>query len=141
MEIDSELIITVNSLVKDIEVKRKYGKYARAISKLTPWLYEHINQSPDKKIIVKIRDIAKEMGSEFEKKSDSAIYWGVKYVLFHEGIVVDIGTSKKDERMLVMRIRNEEDQLPPSLKKYVERSISDKKDEKIPELKIYDIFT
>lgn len=93
----------------------KYGKYAQAIAKLVPWIKEQIAKSADGKIRIRSKDIAKEMGLEFEKKSDTAIYWGLKFVLFHEGIVVDTGTAKDRSKLLVMREGTEKDVLPPSL--------------------------
>jgi len=137
MEIDIGLIADINDLVKNRYEKKRFGKYAQAVTKLIPWLYESIDQSNDKKIRIRLRDIVREMGPEFEKKSNSAIYWGIKFVLFNEGIIVDTGSSQKDEYMLVMRRRKEEDQLPSSLKKYIEEPISDVK---MSEFKIYDIF-
>jgi hypothetical protein len=98
----------------------KYGKYAQAIAKDVMWLKEQITESPDKKIRLKVRDIANAMGGEFVKKSDTAIYWGLKFVLFHEGIVVDTGTAKDKSKLLVMRTATPEDKLPPSLAKVLE---------------------
>ena len=100
----------------------KYGKYAQSIAKDVTWLKEQIDDSPDKKIRVKSRDIASAMGHEFAKKSDTAIYWGLKFVLFHEGIVVDTGTAKDKSKLLVMRMATPEDKLPPSLAKVLEPS-------------------
>lgn len=98
----------------------KYGKYAQAIARNVSWLKEQIAISPDDKIRLKVRDIAKVMGPEFEKKSDTAIYWGLKFVLFHEGIVVDTGTAKDKSKLLVMRMATPDDKLPPSLSKVLE---------------------
>ncbi len=98
----------------------KYGKYAQAIAKDVNWLKDQIDQSSDGKIRVRIRDIAKQMGPDFDKKSDTAIYWGLKFVLFHEGIVVDTGTAKDKSKLLVMRRGTENDKLPPSLTKVLE---------------------
>ncbi len=98
----------------------KYGKYAQSIAKDVMWLKEQIAESPDKKIRLKVRDIANTMGGEFAKKSDTAIYWGLKFVLFHEGIVVDTGTAKDKSKLLVMRTATPEDKLPPSLAKVLE---------------------
>lgn len=100
----------------------KYGKYAQAIAKDVAWLKDQVDTSPDKKIRLKVRDIAKEMGPEFDKKSDTAIYWGLKFVLFHEGMVVDTGTAKDKSKLLVMRMATAEDKLPPSLSKVLEPS-------------------
>jgi hypothetical protein len=98
----------------------KYGKYAQSIAKDVGWLKEQIIASPDKKIRLKVRDIANAMGPEFVKKSDTAIYWGLKFVLFHEGLVVDTGTAKDKSKLLVIRTATPEDKLPPSLAKVLE---------------------
>lgn len=98
----------------------KYGKYAQAIAKEVGWLKDQISASPDKKIRLKVRDIANAMGPEFAKKSDTAIYWGLKFVLFHEGLVVDTGTAKDKAKLLVIRVATPEDKLPPSLAKVLE---------------------
>jgi hypothetical protein len=112
--------------VEEVQVGRgktkgeKYGKYAQAIAPNVRWLLDRIRESPDGKIRVKVKDIAKVMGTDFEKKSDTAIYWGLKFVLFHEGIVVDTGTAKDKGKLLVMRQAAPDDKLPPSLAKVLE---------------------
>ncbi len=98
----------------------KYGKYAQSIAKDVMWLKEQIAGSSDKKIRIKVKDMANAMGGEFVKKSDTAIYWGLKFVLFHEGIVVDTGTAKDKSKLLVMRTATPDDKLPPSLAKVLE---------------------
>lgn len=99
----------------------KYGKYGAAIAKHVPWIKEQIKSSKDGTIRVKAADIGKEMGPEFAKKNPTSIYWGLKYVLFNEGIVVDTGTHKTGDKLLQMRLGTEEDKLPPSLSKFLER--------------------
>ena len=106
----------------------KYGKYAQSIAKDVTWFKDQILESPGKKIRLKVRDMANAMGPEFAKKSDTAIYWGLKFVLFHEGIVVDTGTAKDRSKLLVMRTGTPEDKLPPSLAKVLEPS-----EEEMPE--------
>lgn len=98
----------------------KYGKYAQAIGSEVQWIKDTIIRSSDGKIRIKIRDIAKSMGPEFEKKKNKAIYWGARFVLFHEGIVVAPGKDKANEELLVMRMATSEDMLPPSLAKFLE---------------------
>lgn len=98
----------------------KYGKYAQAIAKDVAWLKEQIAMSPDKKIRMKVRDIADVMGPDFVRKSDTAIYWALKFVLFHEGMVVDPGATIDKNKLLVMRMATPEDKLPPSLAKILE---------------------
>ena len=99
---------------------RKYGRYAQAIGSELQWIKDAIIKSDDGKIRIKIREIAKSMGPEFEKKQDKAIYWGTRFVLFHEGIVVAPGKDKANEELLVMRMATSEDMLPPSLAKFLE---------------------
>ena len=99
----------------------KYGKYGIAIQKTVPWIKEQIAGSKDGVIRIKTVDLSKEMGGDFAKKNPTSIYWGLKYVLFNEGIVVDTGTHKSGDKLLVMRLGTEEDKLPPSLQKYIER--------------------
>ena len=96
----------------------KYGKYAIAIQKHVPWIKEQISTSKDGTIRIKAADLGKEMGGDFAKKNPTSLYWGLKYVLFNEGVVVDTGTHKSGDKLLVMRLGTEEDKLPPSLSKY-----------------------
>ncbi len=99
----------------------KYGKYAVAIQKHIPMIRQLIADSTEGVIRIKATDMGKEMGGEFAKKNGTSIYWGLKYVLFQEGIVVDTGTHKSGEKLLVMRQGTSEDRLPPSLSKYLEQ--------------------
>ncbi len=99
----------------------KYGKYAVAIAKSVPWIKEEIEKSKDGMIRVKVEDIAREMGPDFIKRHHTSLGWGLKYVLFNEGIVVDAGTHKDGKtKLFVMRMATNEDILPPSLNKYLE---------------------
>ena len=99
----------------------KYGKYAIAIQKNVQWIKDQISGSKDGVIRLKAADMAKEMGPDFAKRNPTSIYWGLKYVLFNEGIVVDTGTHKSGDKLLLMRFGTEEDKLPPSLSKYLDR--------------------
>ena len=98
----------------------KYGKYALAIAKHTPWIKEEIKKSKDGIIRIRNVDLRKEMGGDFVKKNDTSIYWGLKFVLFNEGIVVETGTHTGGDKLLVMRLANDDDVLPASLSKYLE---------------------
>lgn len=98
----------------------KYGKYAVAVQKSVSWIRDQIAEAKDGVIRIKAADLAKEMGGDFAKKNPTSIYWGLKYVLFNEGIVVDTGTHKSGDKLLLMRLGTEEDKLPPSLSKYLE---------------------
>lgn len=116
-------IIDPSEVIVRNETKgNKYGRYAQAIGSEVQWIKDTIKESNDGKIRIKIRDIAKSMGPEFEKKKNKAIYWGARFVLFHEGIVVAPGKDKANEELLVMRMATSEDVLPPSLAKFLEPS-------------------
>lgn len=99
----------------------KYGRYAIAIAKSVPWIKEEIARSKDGTIRIKVSDMANELGADFVKKHPTSIIWGLKYVMFNHGIVVDAGTHKDDStKLLVMRIATNDDRLPASLQKYLE---------------------
>ena len=123
MEIDIDISTIPGILCRNIHRRKvvKYGKYANAISPHLAWLKNSITNAKDGIVRVKTVDIAKEMGSEFTKKRKMSVYWGLKYTLFKEGIVVDIGIhNTSDDDMLIMRLRQEDDILPPSLAKCLE---------------------
>ena len=101
---------------------QKYGKYMKAIAPQLDWINGQIQQSNDGTIRMKVRDIAKEMGKDFATKHETSIYWGLKYSLFQEGIVVDMSTHKDGEKVLVMRDATDDDRLPQSLAKYLEEA-------------------
>lgn len=107
----------------------KYSKYAVAIKKNIPWIKESIATSNDGTIRMKTIDLAKEMGGDFPKKNPTSIYWGLKFVFFTEGIMVDTGTHKSGDKLLLMRLATEEDRLPPSLSKYLEPAEEDEFDD------------
>lgn len=113
--IKRSLINVPDSDVKGRKKGEKYGKYRIAIFPIIPWIKDHIRNSDDGIVRVKICDIVKEMGHEFSKKNDTTIYWGLKYVLFQNDIIVDMRTHTDGDKMLVMRTRNIDDELPPSL--------------------------
>ena len=98
--------------------KERYGKYVQAISGHIIWIKERIANSQNGIVTIKVHELAKKMGSDFEKKSDASIYWALKYVLFYEGIFVDMGTHDDGEKILKMRTKVAGDELPPSLAKF-----------------------
>ncbi len=119
-------IIDSSEVISREETKgHKYGKYAQAIGSEIQWLRDSIKRSNDGKIRIKIRDIAKTMGPEFEKKKDKAIYWATRFVLFHEGIVVSSAKGVDNKELLIMRMATSEDMLPRSLAKFLEPSEED----------------
>ena len=101
----------------------KYTKYAAAIAGKLSWIKDQISDSDSGTIYVRSDDMKKELGEDFTKLADSSFYWGIRYVLFQEGIFVEQKTHKKDEsKLLLIRLANEADELPSSLRKYLEPS-------------------
>lgn len=96
-------------------VRGSYMGYAKAVAPIVPWIKEQIAGSKDKTIRVKTLDITSQMG--LGKKHETSVYWGLKFVLFQEGIVVTTSKTKKDEAVLVMREATDIDVLPESLRK------------------------
>lgn len=95
----------------------KYSKYKNAIAPHLQFLKDEIEKKADGMIRVKVDDIAKAMGMPV--KHPTSIYWGLKFVLFNEGIVVTTGQTIHDEPALVMRKRLPGDTLPDSLSKHM----------------------
>lgn len=109
----------------------KYTKYAVAVKKHISWIEEEIEKSKDHTIRIKNETMRKELGKEFEKLDPTSVYWGLKYVMFQEGIVVKGGKHRDGSELLIFRAANEEDRLPPSLSKYLETE--DPSDEPVDE--------
>ena len=91
----------------------KYAKYKTAIAPHVEFLKNAIEDSADGTIRVAVTDLAKSMG--MTGRHETSIYWGLKYVLFHEGIVVTTGQTKDGSPVLIMRNKVEGDVLPESL--------------------------
>lgn len=95
----------------------KYAKYKTAIAPHIQFLKDGIAGSKDGTIRVKVEDLAKAMG--MGGKHETSIYWGLKYTLFGEGLVVTTGQTKDNEPVLIMREKKEGDTLPASLVKHM----------------------
>lgn len=98
----------------------KYTKYIVASKKLVPQLKEAIAGSPDGYIRVKTSEFARELGKEFKDKHTTSVYWGTKFALFKDGIIVGTGKHNDGDHVLIMRAGTAEDKLPKSLSKGVE---------------------
>lgn len=67
------------------------------------WIQQQIDKSPDNTIRMKIVDIKKVLGPEFENKRDYVILEGLKRALINYGIDVRCRTYKKDfSQVLIM---------------------------------------
>jgi hypothetical protein len=111
---------------------QKYGAYLNALKEhpdIIPYLLKNIDENPNREIIVKALDIAKELGPYFEKLGETAIGWGLKFSLFTEGIFVSTTKSKEinpatGEGYMLLRMRRPkaDDVLSEGLRKYLEPS-------------------
>lgn len=124
MAIGDLQIVSIDDITSGRGKKRgagpKYAKYQAAISKAIPEIKELIANSKDGYFRVKVADIAKEMGSDFPGKNPTSIYWGLKFTLFQEGIVVDMRAHKNGvDKVLMMRTGTKDDKLPESLAKFL----------------------
>ena len=93
----------------------KYAKYKNAIAPHVQFLKDEVAKSKDGNIRVLATDLAKTLN--MIGKHETSIYWGLKYVLFAEGLVVMTGQTKSNEPVLIIRERKEGDVLPTSLTK------------------------
>lgn len=106
--------------IEDIEIvnkmkRKRYPEYAKAISdELLPTIKKGIAESKDGMVRIKINDVTKSLGEDFISKSQTTIYWGLKYVLFFEEIVVNTGTTKTGEKIFIFRNKKPGEVLPPS---------------------------
>lgn len=101
----------------------RYNKYTVAIGPHLGWLKESIAKSKDGNIRVRVKDISAAMGADFVKKDSTSIYWGLKYALYKEWIVVSTGKNNAGDEILIMRTRNETDCLPGSLDKQYQKEL------------------
>jgi hypothetical protein len=118
MALDVELIGEEDIKVKGgIEKKRKgYKKYSDAVDRinLAAWIKEEIEKKPERMIVVKIDDVAKEMGPEFKKTGYQIMYQALKAILFQQGIFLGLATHKDGDKTFVLRYVKEGDRLAPS---------------------------
>lgn len=90
------------------QMKRQYAEFCDVIEKFVPRLKKEIDD--EKTIFVKARNLAKEMGPQFQDKHPVSFYWGARLCLWDNGIYV--GAKTKDhEPTLMMRYRTREDKL------------------------------
>ena len=95
------------------EDNSKFKKHRIGIEPSIPLLKEAIEKSKNGTIFADIASLASEMKMSGGSKTN--IYWGLKYVLFYQGIFVEGTEETKNGKMLVMRNRLESDVLPTSL--------------------------
>lgn len=103
----------------------KYAKYKNAIAPHIGFLREGIGSAKDGSIRVRVADLSKAMG--MTGKHETSIYWGLKYTLFAEGLVVTTGQTKDNEPVLIIREKKEGDVLPASLTKHLGAAVEGEK--------------
>lgn len=112
-------LIEGDVMVKRLPIRKgRYIEYERSLKRLLPWIVDKIEEHGTIKI--GRRNLTKELGKEFEHKSFSAVYNGLKFILFYKGIVVETGTATLEEGMdkvFILRKKNRGDHLPSSLKR------------------------
>ena len=87
---------------EDMNQNEKYAAFTGAINKEISWIKQEIEKGPDKTLRVRAKDMANRLGPMFEKLDEMTIFWGVKYALFPEGIIVDSGREKVTEAYLLI---------------------------------------
>lgn len=87
----------------------KYGVYTSVINKHIEWITESIENSKDGNIRIRVNDITREMGPNFSERHYTSIFTGLRYALFKEGIVIDIGKHIDGDDIFIMRFANHED--------------------------------
>ncbi len=103
-------------MIKDIEEDKfleKSEELANAIMPYVQWIKEQIEKNESKILEISYIDIRKKLGPKFERVQSQKLYNLIRFVLFHEGIVVE-----ERENRLIMRNATVGDILPPHLKKY-----------------------
>lgn len=86
---------------------------AHVIIPYVPWIKEQIEKNESKIIEISYMDIRKKLGPKFENVQSQRLYDLLKFVLFHEAIVVE-----ERQNILIMRNATVDDRLPPHLEKY-----------------------
>lgn len=118
MVLDVELIGEEDIKVKGgIEKKRKgYKKYSDAVDRinLVAWIKGEIEKKSERMIVVKIDDVAKEMGPEFVNVGYQIMYQALKAILFRHGIFLSMATHKDGDKTFLLRYVKEGDRLAPS---------------------------
>ncbi len=96
-------------------MNEKIKKYSETIAPIIVFIQENLNKSLEKKILIRINDIKREMGLPFEDMPDMGIYWALKYTIFNQGIIVEFGRNIEYRPLLIFRPKSEFDKLPPKI--------------------------
>lgn len=111
----------------------KYGAYMRAVTEdLVQWCKTNIDASPNSKLLVKVVEMAKQLGPDFEMLKEISVFWGLKFALWHHGISCS-STQHKDINpatgkhfmIVIMRRSKANDKLPDSLATDLEPAVEE----------------
>lgn len=95
--------------------RERYSYLKQKVENLVPWLYQQIDdKSKFGEITVRSRDVAKEIG--LENKSDSALYSGLRFTLFFEGLTLGMVNNGKENLFKIRKVGSR-DGFPPSILK------------------------
>lgn len=92
---------------------KTYENYAIALKNIIPILKDELEEKDV--IRVKSKDIIQKMGGNFALKSPTALLWGIRYILFKEGIFVTLGRHKDGDDIYVLKKVVIGDKLPDAL--------------------------
>ncbi len=102
--IESEITGNVYQTVEVLKIPTK-DDFEKVIKPYIPQIKEDIAKSSDDKARYKIEDVIKMMGPIFGTVSYSDIYWGLKFILYGEDIIVDSGKAKDDSKLLIFQLK------------------------------------
>lgn len=116
-------LVEEEDVYKRTRKKTRSKRYDDALEKHVEWIKEKIKNSKDGRIIIRTKQLAKSLGSEFVGYSIQTIYLSVKLSLWKKDIFVETGKHKKDdEDLLILRVKDESDTLPSKLKRELEET-------------------
>lgn len=109
-------LVNKEDVRKKAKSKRERYSYLKdKVEKLVPWLHQQIDdKSRFGEITVRARDVAKEIG--LENKSDSALYSGLRFTLFFEGLTLGMVNNGKYNFFKIRKVESR-DGFPPSILK------------------------
>lgn len=96
-----------------------YIEYATALKDIIPSLKDELEKKETIRVIA--GDIIKEMGRKFETKTSTSLLWGIRYIMFKEGIFLSTGKHKDGSNIYILRKVIASDKLPGTLSEKSEK--------------------
>ena len=88
--------------------------YLGAMSKNVEWIKEKIAESADNIVRIRAKDLAKDMGPEFESEDLIDLYYHIRFVSFGLGILVSRATAYGGDVVYIFKMKSEYDIKPES---------------------------